>query len=303
MNGPCLVTGARGFVGRAIVAALLEQGREVVALTSSEADPAVNATAWRRMDLMDRAGVQAVLDDVRPEILVHAAWDTKHGAFWTSDANYKWVTASLGLLEAFRASGGRRIVTVGSCAEYDWNHGFCSEGVTPLEPWHAYGECKAALYRMTMRYAREHDLSAAWARIFLVYGPHEDRRRLVPSLACAMLAGRLAESSAGTQLRDFLHADDCGRAIAQLATTAVTGPVNIGSGVARTIAEVARMIAATADRPELLRLGALPMRPDDPPVLLPDVRRLVDEVGFRPRHDLQTGIADAMAWWRENAPH
>src|SRR5262245_14759561 len=131
MTGPCLVTGARGFVGRAIVAALVAQGREVVALTSTAPEPHIDASAWRHADLMDPTAVRGLLNEIRPEILVHAAWDTSHGAFWASDANYKWVSASLGLFEAFRESGGRRIVAVGSCAEYDWSYGFCSERVTP----------------------------------------------------------------------------------------------------------------------------------------------------------------------------
>jgi nucleoside-diphosphate-sugar epimerase len=55
-------------------------------------------------------------------------------------------------------------------------------------------------------------------------------------------------------------------------------------------------------RPDLLRLGALPSRPDDPPFLGADTRRLNLEVEFKPRCDLAGGIAETIAFWRDQAP-
>jgi nucleoside-diphosphate-sugar epimerase len=301
MTGVCVLTGANGFVGRQIAAALAAAGREVVGVTSSAGDPTVPVAAWRKADLLAPAGADTLMDELRPELLIHAAWDTTHGAFWSAPSNYDWAMASLRLLRDFRRAGGRRAVVVGSCAEYDWGHGFCSERTTPLSPGSTYGECKAALFRLATRLAREDGLSLAWARIFLVFGPHEDPRRLVPSVIRSVLGKRPARTSAGAQLRDFLSVEDCGAAIAALALGEVEGPVNIGSGEARTIAEVARAAAEAAGDAGLLQLGAMPARPDDPPVLIPDVRRLREEVGFKPALSLAEGLGRSVSWWREMA--
>jgi nucleoside-diphosphate-sugar epimerase len=294
-----LLTGARGFVGRQIAKALAARGMEIHAVSSAGADPSIPAHAWHRLNLMDRVATEALVGDVRPTHLVHAAWDTQHGAFWTSDANFAWVSASLGLVEAFRAAGGQRLVVVGSCAEYDWRFGFCSEDVTPLNPSSPYGVCKASLFRVCEAYCRSHNISLAWARIFIPYGPYEGHKRLVPSIVRAILAGREAKCTDGTQIRDVMHVEDAGSAIAALCASQVTGPVNIGTGQPMALSNVVREIGKQLGRSDLLRLGALPSRPDDPPFLGADTRRLNSEVGFKPLYDLAGGIAETIAFWRD----
>jgi nucleoside-diphosphate-sugar epimerase len=293
-----LLTGARGFVGRQIANALAKLDFEIHAVSSTGSDPSIPAHGWHQVNLMDSGATDALLRDVKPSHLVHAAWDTTHGAYWTSDANYAWVSASLGLLEAFQAAGGRRLVVLGSCAEYDWRFGYCSEDVTPLNPGHPYGVCKVSLFRLCEAYCRTHNISMAWPRLFLLYGPHEDTKRLVPSVINALLAGNEAVCTDGTQIRDMMHVEDVGGAVAALCASDVTGAVNIGTGNPVSLSEVVKEIAKQIGRSDLLRLGALPSRPDDPPLLVADTGKLYREVGFQPRHDLSSGIAEAIAFWR-----
>jgi len=295
-----IVTGARGFLGRQIVAALDRRGMEVHALTSSRPDPTIAAAQWHTVDLLAEP-VRALFERIAASHLVHCAWDTTHGAFWSAEVNFSWVGASLSLLRAFADAGGTRFVGVGSCAEYDWRHGFCCETVTPLQPATTYGACKRAVYDLAQRYCAARSLSFAWARIFLVYGPHERPERLVPSVVRSLLAGDVARVTSGTQLRDLLHAADAGEAIAALLASGLEGPVNIGSGEAVPLRRVVEMIGALIGRPDLLALGAIAARPEDPPVLLPDIRRLREELGFTPSHTLASGLSDAIEWWRQSA--
>ena len=295
-----VVTGARGFVGRQVVRALAERGVEVHGLTTSGTAAAVPVTAWHRIDLMDQPAVRDLFFELRPSHLVHAAWETTHGAFWTAERNLDWVAASLALGRTFADAGGTRLVGVGSCAEYDWRYGYCTEGLTPLEPWHLYGRCKAATFELLAAIAKARGLGFAWARIFLVYGPHEGSARLVPAVTQALLAGRTAKISPGSQLRDLCHVADAGGAIAALTLGAVEGAVNLGSGAPVTLRDAVATLGRLTERSELIAYGALPLRPDDPPVLVPNVDRLRHEVGFTPRFGLEEGLADAVAWWREH---
>lgn len=298
-----LVTGAKGFVGRWISEGLARRGYEVHGLTSraavSAATSKADAVQWHQGDLMQPGAAAAVMAKIKPDLLVHAAWFTGHGAFWTSDLNYRWVGASLELMSAFQASGGKRLVVVGSCAEYDWRHGFCSEGVTPLEPGHPYGVCKVALYRMVEAHCRSHGMGMAWARIFYPYGPDEPPQRLVSSVIRALQAGHEAPCTAGTQIRDFLHVADCGDAIAAVAASEVAGAVNIGSGQPLALRDVVGLIGTKLSATNLVQLGALPMRPEDPPVLIPDVRRLYGEIGWHGGRSIGTGLDDAITWWAD----
>jgi nucleoside-diphosphate-sugar epimerase len=81
-------------------------------------------------------------------------------------------------------------------------------------------------------------------------------------------------------VRDFISAQNAAAAIAALAASDVTGPVNIGSGAPISIANMARLIAEIAGRRYLLRLGALADRPNEPPYMVAHTGRLRREVGF-----------------------
>jgi nucleoside-diphosphate-sugar epimerase len=99
-------------------------------------------------------------------------------------------------------------------------------------------------------------------------------------------------------VRSFLHAADVGSAFASLLNGSVDGPVNIGSDESITLAELIERIARQIGRPELVRLGARPAPADEPAVLLPDVRRLHDELRWRPHFTLDQGLKDTIEWWR-----
>jgi nucleoside-diphosphate-sugar epimerase len=120
----------------------------------------------------------------------------------------------------------------------------------------------------------------AWGHVFFLYGPGEPTGRLVPSVVRSILGGEEARCTVGTHVRDFLHAADVASAFTAILRSEVEGGINIGSGHPTTIAEVARRAAALAGRPNLLRLGAIPMSHDDPSVMLPATRRLFSEVGW-----------------------
>jgi nucleoside-diphosphate-sugar epimerase len=146
--------------------------------------------------------------------------------------------------------------------------------------------------------ANEVGFELAWGRIFFLYGPGEAATRLVPSVVRALLEGTPAAVSEGSQIRDFLHVDDVAEAFVALLDGDVQGPVNIGSGNGVAIREVVELAGAAAGRPDLIRFGAVETRPGEPVSLVADVRRLRDEVGFRPRIALEDGLADAVGWWQ-----
>ena len=296
-----LVTGASGFVGLPCLAHLAAAGHEVHAVTRGEAHPDSPAgVRWHRGDLLEDVGV---VERVAPEILVHLAWYAKHGTFWEAPENVEWVEASLRVLRGFVGAGGRRAVLVGTCAEYDWHgDGYLQDGETPLRPATLYGVSKDALRRVASAYAAREGTEIAWARLFFMYGPGEEAERLVPAVIRPLLAGKPAQTTSGSQVRDFMHVDDVGAALAALAEGNVTGAVNIATGEGVTIAEVVDMIGELAGAEQLIERGALPTRASDPPRIVGDASRLARELGFSPRIELRDGLAATIEWWRERTP-
>jgi nucleoside-diphosphate-sugar epimerase len=303
-----LVTGASGFLGSRTIEPLLQAGYEVHAL--SRRPPAIGDVTWHAVDLLDDGATASLVRELAAQRMLHLAWYAEHGRFWDSPENLSWAAASLRLVRAFGEAGGRRAVIAGTCAEYDWSSPGerCLElprdgiAATPERPATLYGAAKLATLLATSAYAETAGLSLAWGRVFLLYGPGEDARRLVPVVARALLAGEEARTGDGTRIRDFMHVDDVARGFVALLSSTVEGPVNIASGEGMALGRVLELIAEAAGRPDLLRPGALPPRAGEPELLVADVQRLRTEVGFSPSIALAQGIADTVAWWRAASP-
>ena len=99
-------------------------------------------------------------------------------------------------------------------------------------------------------------------------------------------------------MRDYLHVEDVASAIWRVATSDLTGAVNIASGEPVTIADLATRIGRLLGRPELVQLGAMPYRPDEPMRILADAATLRQRLGWTPRFDLDRGLADTVRWWK-----
>lgn len=295
-----LVTGAGGFIGRAAVPRLNERGFDVHGVTSGRsALPAMAGVEWHKADLLDRDQVVSLVEDVEAEVLLHLAWCAVPGEFYTSVENLRWVEASLQLAREFAAAGGRRLVITGSCDEYDLSDGSCSEDTTPLRPGHLYGTCKHAVQSVLAASREQLGLGVAWARIFFVYGPGEHPKRLVASAIRAVLGGEAATCRYGGHVRDYLHVDDVGSALAALVDGDVEGPVNVASGEPVRLSDLVGMVGAQLGRPDLVSASADDVSPDEPPVIVADVGRLRHEVGWAPHFTLESGLADAIRWHRE----
>jgi len=302
-----MVTGAGGFIGRWSVPALRALGFEVHAVLSATHDAMapdeLRGAQVHRCDLLHEASVDAAMSAIRPSHLLHFAWIAKPGIYWNSSENFAWLRASEYLLRRFQAGGGRRILMSGSCAEYDWSGpGVFDERAGPLADdtaahTPAYAACKLRLQRLLAEFSAQHRLSSAWGRIFFQYGPYEHPQRLVPSVISSLLRDREAPCTHGRQIRSFLHVADVGAAFAAILAADVQGAVNVGSDERIAVAELIERIAQHIGRPELVRLGARAAAAE-PPLLIPVIRRLREETDWRPRFNLDEGLADTIQWWR-----
>ncbi|MBK0399213.1 NAD-dependent epimerase/dehydratase family protein [Limibaculum sp. M0105] len=267
MTGPnrVLLTGAGGFIGRRIADELRSLGAEVVDAR----------TATQGGDLLVPEVRARAISEARAEVLVHAAWVTAHGAFWNSPLNLEWEEASQDLFARFAAAGGRRIVGLGSVAEYDWTTGAERFGEdAPLAPATIYGSAKARTGGALGNLASAEGLSHLWARIFFTFGQGEPRSRLIPALINAFQSGTPIDTGPAELTRDFLDADVLGTAIARLALGDVEGPMNVASGDPSRLDEIADVIAAALDRPVSARFGGRALAPNEPLRLVADTRRL-----------------------------
>ncbi len=299
MNGRrVLVTGASGFIGRQCLPMLVQRGYEVHAVSQKSPLLATSGILWHRANLLDPMDVGELVSQVGAQDLLHFAWYTVPGDYRDSLENLRWVQATIELFRAFREHGGERATVAGTCFEYDGRYGYCSEDLTPLRPLTLYGVCKNSLQQVLVAFCRQNGLSLRWGRIFFLYGPHEATIRLIPSIVGGILAKRPVDCSHGRQIRDFMHVSDVAAAFVALIESGVEGPVNIGTGSPIILRDLIYRIARMLDGEELIRLGALDVPEDESPMLVADVSRLRDEIGWKPEIELEDGLLATINWWR-----
>jgi nucleoside-diphosphate-sugar epimerase len=292
-----LVTGASGCVGQNVLPVLVSRGWDVHAVSTREMAPRTGVT-WHRANLFDPAQLRGVVQRAEATHLLHLAWYLVPGKWASHDENYRWVQASVDLLRVFDEMGGSRFVGAGSCLEYDWSYGSCSEDRTPCQPHTGYGACKHAWQLMLSSYTRDRKMTSAWGRIFNLYGPYEHPDRLIPAVVRALLAGQPARCSHGNQIRDYLYAVDVAEAFVALLDSDVTGPINIADGEPVRIREMVMRAGELLGRSELIQLGAIPAAATDVPVVVADTARLHQSLGWRRRFDLSAGLTATIDWWR-----
>lgn len=256
-----LITGASGFVGRHTLAPLRRLGFDIIAPTRAECD------------LLDPGATHRLLAETRPSHVLHCAWYVTHGKFWTAPENLDWVAATLLLAREAAWRGTTRFVAVGTSAEYDWS----DDGRTPrreTDPTHPatlYGRAKLATFELLADFLPAEHVSFAWARLFHLWGEGEHPARLAPSILTPIAAGQHALVRHGQLIRDLMPVARAGVALARLLASDLTGPVNIASGRATSLADFARVLAG--DRTDLLDLREEPA-PGQPLRMMANISRL-----------------------------
>ena len=98
-----LLTGADGFIGRHTIPFLINKGYEVHAVSYPVNQDVIEDknVFWHHCNLLDPVGQKQLITEIKPTHLLHFAWVTTPGEYWTSPENSRWVKASSGLLTNF----------------------------------------------------------------------------------------------------------------------------------------------------------------------------------------------------------
>jgi nucleoside-diphosphate-sugar epimerase len=258
-----LVTGGAGFIGAHLVRRLVGAGKDVIVLDN------MKRGKRERLADLERAGKARVvvgdirrLDDVAPlvrgcEAVFHlAAQSNVMGA--TDDPDYSVTTNVNGTCNVLRAAATAkvaRVVFTSSREVYGDPAKLPVGEADPLRPKNAYGASKAAGEAYCRAFAASHGLAVEILRLANVYGPG-DRGRVIPLWLDLAREGRDLPVYGGQQVIDFLWVGTAVEALLLASERGLPGPVNVGSGTATKILELAERILAITRSKSKVALSA-----------------------------------------------
>ena len=312
-----LVTGAAGFIGAHVCQALAAAGQTVVGLDNYNDyyDPQIKRDRVaalcpqvdiRVLDLTDRAGLEALFDELKPTAVIHLA--AQAGVRYSLENPQAYVDSNLtgfvNILELCRHRGVEHLVYASSSSVYgDSATPPFSEEQRIDRPRSLYAATKAANELMAYTYAQLFGLKATGLRFFTVYGPW-GRPDMAPLLfSRAVLAGRpIQVFNEGRMQRDFTHVSDIVAgilgALAHPSSDAIAHQVfNLGNHTPIELEHFISVIEAAAGVPA--QKIYKPMQPGDMVRTMADTRRAAAAFGYAPNTPIEQGLPPVVAWCRE----
>ena len=260
------VTGASGFVGRHVVAALVARGIAPVATLgpNTARPPWLSDLEVVRLDT-SKPPANPYSELGRPDVLLHLAWGglpnyrSPHHIEQELPAHYDF-------LRSMVRGGLGTLLVAGTCLEYGMQSGALSEGLDP-HPAIPYATAKDSLRRQLEQLCLLRPFHLTWARMFYLFGEGQSAASLLPQLRQAVADGAAGfDMSGGEQLRDYLPVDQAARHLVSLALTQRSnGVVNVCSGRAVSVRTMVERWIAENGWSIRLNLGKYPY-PDYEPM-------------------------------------
>jgi dTDP-glucose 4,6-dehydratase len=302
-----LVTGAAGFIGSNFVRYWSERHPQdhVVALDllTYAGDPRnLDGLGVRLVegDIGDLGLVEPLLAEEQIEVVVNFAAES-HNSLAVLDPARFFRTNVLGtqaLLEAARRKGVARFHHVSTCEVYgdlalDSDEAFAEE--SPYRPRTPYNASKASADHAVRAYFETFGLPVTITNCSNNYGPRQFPEKVIPLFLTHALDGRELPLYASTQnRREWLHVDDHCRAIDLVLERGREGETyNVGSGVERSIEEIADLVLALTGKPQSLKT-IVPDRPGH------DRRYLLDSTKLRRELGWEDGLGATAEWYAAN---
>jgi dTDP-glucose 4,6-dehydratase len=310
-----LVTGGAGFIGSNFVRFWLERHPEdhVVVLdlltyagNRASLDDVADRFVFVEGDIADRDLAERVLRDEELDTLVNFAAES-HNSLAVVDPGRFFRTNVLGtqtLLDAARAIGVQRFHHISTCEVYgdlplDTDEQFTEE--SPYRPRTPYNASKASADHAVRAYSETYGLPVTITNCSNNYGPYQFPEKVIPLFVTNALDDHPLPLYASTQnRREWLHALDHCSAIELVLQSGVVGETyNVGSGVEKSVEEIADGVLELTGKPASLKT-IVPDRPGHDRRYLLDSSKLRRELGWQPSIDFERGLEETVAWYAEH---
>ncbi len=328
-----LVTGAAGFIGFHVSKRLCEQGHDVLGIDNindyydvnlkharlTELKPFTNFF-FNKLDLADREGVARLFEQEKFDRVIHLA--AQAGVRYSIDNPMAYADSNLighlTILEGCRHGNVEHLVYASSSSVYGLNNKTPFATSDSIDhPISLYAATKKSNELMSHTYSHLYDIPTTGLRFFTVYGPWGRPDMALFKFTKAIIEGKPIDVyNNGDMRRDFTYIDDIVEGILRIQniipsknkewkvesgsaseSSAPYKTFNIGNGNPVKLLEFVESLETSlgiqADK------NFMPMQPGDVPATYADVQDLIDNMGYKPKTQIQDGINNFIEWYRD----
>jgi len=299
-----LVTGWTGFIGSYFCTRLVQDGIQVIGLSSSKGSwrtPLIPRVEAVTCDLRNATDLSEIITRTRPDIVYHLA---TYGVDHRQKEDEKRIleTNILGTYNLLKVCHSLKIpktLIAGSVYEYGSSPEKLTESLAP-NPFDMYGASKVASTGLALAFRNKHALDVSVLRLFNVYGPFETPNRLIPSAIMASMNGMPFSTRNPKEKRDFVFIDDVYQAFRKASTAGVVPDVyNVGSGNETSISDLLLTLREELGGNLIIKSG--PSGSIAEPTFsrcVSENKKLETATGFRADYTLARGLRTTIEWFR-----
>lgn len=278
------------MIGVALAKLAVAKGDEVVAIVRPRSPKISRLPREVKVTEVDLSTLNDC-PDFTADVFFHLGWNKTTNAgrddCYTQTENVRYTLDAVALADRLKC---KTFVGAGSQAEYGVKD--CAlRGDTPVDPSSGYGIAKYASGKLSALMCVQRGIRHCWARILSVYGENDSPNTLISYLLNCFLNGETPDLTPCGQIWDYVHADDCARALYMIGKNGRNGAVYpIGSGNPRPLSDFVKAVRDAVDPGLEINFGAKEYYPHQPMFLVADISELTADTGFKPTISFECGI-------------
>ena len=295
-----LITGGTGFIGYHLAKKCLKLNWSVTSLSTK------NPTKIRKLkkikylisDISKKSDLKKIIN-INYDYVVNLAGYVDHSR--KKKTLYSHYNGCRNISEIFLRKKIKKFIQIGSSIEYGRNLSPQKENLNNTKTFSIYGKAKLMSTNYLLSLYKKYSFPVSVLRLYLVYGPYQDRNRVIPIVIDNALKSKEFDCSLGTQFRDFVYIDDVVNGIIKsLKTKKSNGQIiNLGSGKPIMIKDVILKICKIigSGKPQF---GRIKFRKDEIKNLYPSIVKAKKILNWRPKVKINFGLKKTINFYKKN---
>ncbi len=305
MNLKLLVVGGTGFIGYHVAKRAICKGFDVYSISRNRPVPLreVKGVKYKFLDLLNYQDLKKFLNNKKIDYVINTSGCINHTLF-KDGGNHVFenhFSATKNLINLLDREHLKCFIHLGSSDEYGKNISPISEiqRESPISP---YSFAKVATSYLLQMLKITEQFPAIILRLFLVYGPAQDKERFLPNLIINSLKNNNISITLGEQIRDYCYIEDVLNAIFlsfDNRNNALGNVINIASGNPIKIKEMVCKVNSLIGKGKPL-FGSIKYRENESMSLYADINKAKKLLNWKPIYKIDEGLKETINWYREN---